>query len=114
MDMVERLNWMDEHYLSHFEKIDVEANISLQESFAAPREAVKPYSITESAVSYTHLDVYKRQVVVVVGIRGLISFIEQRRVEDERNALFDQPGHMTVGKLCRVTFGFAGNGFDAQ
>ena len=54
MDMVERLNWMDEHYLSHFEKIDVEANISLQEPFAAPREAVKP-------VSYTHLDVYKRQ-----------------------------------------------------
>ena len=48
MDMVERLNWMDEHYLSHFEKIDVEANISLQEPFAAPREAVKPYSITES------------------------------------------------------------------
>ncbi len=36
MDMVERLNWMDEHYLSHFEKIDVEANISLQEPFAAP------------------------------------------------------------------------------
>ena len=39
---------MDEHYLSHFEKIDVEADISLQEPFAAPREAVKPYSITES------------------------------------------------------------------
>ena len=39
---------MDEYYLSHFEKIDVEANISLQEPFAAPREAVKPYSITES------------------------------------------------------------------
>ena len=30
MDMVERLNWMDEHYLSHFEKNDVEANISLR------------------------------------------------------------------------------------
>ena len=73
------------------------------------------------AANFLHivLDIFRigcndRAVVVVIGIRGLISFIEQRRVEDKRNSLFDQPGHMTVGKLCRVTFGFTGNGFDAQ
>ena len=41
MDMVERLNWMDEHYLSHFEKIDVEANISLQGSFCCTQGSCK-------------------------------------------------------------------------
>ena len=48
MDMVERLTWMDEHYLSHFDKIDVDAQIGLQEPFAEPRETRKTYSITES------------------------------------------------------------------
>ena len=48
MDMAERLTWMDEHYLSHFDKIDVDAQIGLQEPFAEPRETRKTYSITES------------------------------------------------------------------
>lgn len=48
MDMAERLIWMDEHYLSHFDKIDVDAQIGLQEPFAEPRETRKTYSITES------------------------------------------------------------------
>ena len=73
------------------------------------------------AANFLHivLDIFRigcndRAVVVVVGIRSLVSFIEECRVEDERNALFNEPGHMTVGKLCRITFGFTGNGFDAQ
>ncbi|MEF2574576.1 MAG: insulinase family protein [Eisenbergiella sp.] len=48
MDMAERLIWMDEHYLSYFDKIDVDAQIGLQEPFAEPRETRKTYSITES------------------------------------------------------------------
>ena len=73
------------------------------------------------AADFLHivLDIFRigcndRAVVVVVCLRCFVSFIEQRRVEDKRNSLLNEPGHMSVGKLCRVTFGFAGNGFDAQ
>ena len=45
-------------------------------------------------------------VVMVVRIFELITLIEQRRIEDELNTLTDQPGHMTVRQLCRVTLGF--------
>ena len=45
-------------------------------------------------------------VVMVVRIFKLITLIEQRRIEDELNTLTDQPGHMTVRQLCRVTLGF--------
>ena len=45
-------------------------------------------------------------VVMVVRIFELITLIEQRRIEDELNTLSDQPGHMTVSQLGRVTLGF--------
>lgn len=48
MDMEERLTWLDEKYLSHFDKIEVDSQIGLQEPFAAPVECRKEYSITES------------------------------------------------------------------
>lgn len=47
MDMAERLNWMDEHYLSHFDKIDVDSEIVLQKPFERPAEIRKEYSVTE-------------------------------------------------------------------
>lgn len=48
MDMAERLTWMDEKYLSHFDRIDADAQIGLQKPFSEPRETRKTYSITES------------------------------------------------------------------
>lgn len=47
MDMAERLIWMDEHYLSHFDKIDVDSAIAWQKPFDAPVEIRKEYSVTE-------------------------------------------------------------------
>ena len=41
MDMVERLNWMDEHYLSHFEKIDVEAKYQSAGAFCCTQGSCK-------------------------------------------------------------------------
>ena len=51
---------------------------------------------------------------MVVRVREFISLIWNTRVENERNFLFDQPGYMSVGKLCRVAFGFAWDGLDAK
>ena len=47
MDMAERLVWMDEHYLSHFDKTDVDSEIVLQKPFEKPTEVRKEYSVTE-------------------------------------------------------------------
>lgn len=47
MDMAERLAWMDEHYLSHFDKIDVDSRIAVQKPFEKPAEVRKEYSVTE-------------------------------------------------------------------
>ena len=46
---------------------------------------------------------YDRTVVMVIGILKFIALIEKRRIEDKVNALFDQPGHVTVSQLGRVT-----------
>jgi len=48
MDMAERLNWMDENYLSHFDRIEVDSAILPQTPFTAPAESRKEYSVTES------------------------------------------------------------------
>lgn len=47
MDMAERLAWMDEHYLSHFDKIEVDSQIGTQDAFPKPVEVRKEYSVTE-------------------------------------------------------------------
>ena len=44
----------------------------------------------------------------------LVALIKQSGVKDKINALLNQPGHMTMSQLCRITFGFAGNGFNAK
>ena len=53
-------------------------------------------------------------VVMVVGPLHLVPLIKQRRVEDEIHLLPDQPLHMPMGQLGRITFGFAGDGLDSQ
>lgn len=48
MDLAERLQWMDEHYLRHYEKTDFagSALITLQKPFEEPIERTVSYSIT--------------------------------------------------------------------
>ncbi len=47
MDMAEKLAWIDENYLSHYDSREVDSEIALQQPFAAPVERVVPYSIPE-------------------------------------------------------------------
>ena len=49
MDMVEKLEFMDEKYLSHFEEIQVDSEIALQKPFEGEsRVFIKEYPISES------------------------------------------------------------------
>ncbi len=45
MDMEEKLNWMDQEYLSKFEKIQIDSKIKLQKPFGKTREVEIPYPI---------------------------------------------------------------------
>lgn len=47
MDMAEKLEWMDEKYLSQFDKIEVDSALTRQESFEKPAEKYKEYPIME-------------------------------------------------------------------
>ncbi len=47
MDMEEKLNWIDEKYLSNFEYKEIDTKITLQEPFTETREIIKAYSVTE-------------------------------------------------------------------
>ncbi len=47
MDMIERLTYLDEAYLSHFDRIEVDSEVTRQKAFAAPVEASFPYSIMQ-------------------------------------------------------------------
>lgn len=46
MDMEEKLNWLDEQYLSKFEQIEVDSEIKAQAPFADVLELTQTYSIT--------------------------------------------------------------------
>ena len=48
MDMVEKLQFIDEHYLSQFDYLAIDSEIALQKSFDKPIEICRKYSITES------------------------------------------------------------------
>lgn len=48
MDMEERLNWMDQEYLSKYDKISVDSQIGHQEAFSEVRNVQMDYSVTES------------------------------------------------------------------
>ncbi|MEG2439911.1 MAG: insulinase family protein [Acetivibrio sp.] len=47
MDIEERLKWMDLHYLSKFDKVEVDSSIKMQEPFGKMQETVEEYSIGE-------------------------------------------------------------------
>ena len=48
MDMIEKLEFIDEKYLSKFDRIEVDSEVKSQEAFKEPREMKTAYSITES------------------------------------------------------------------
>lgn len=45
MDAVEKLLWLDEHYLSHYDRDDFDTRIHTQEPFDQPVYSVKKYSV---------------------------------------------------------------------
>lgn len=47
MDMAEKLIWLDEAYLSQYDKIEIDSHIEFQPMFAAPVESVLSYPLTE-------------------------------------------------------------------
>lgn len=57
MDVVEKLAWMDEEYLSKYEAIELDSEIKLQKPFEKPVEVTHKYSIssTESEENNTYL-----------------------------------------------------------
>ncbi len=57
MDMEERLNWLDEHYLSDFDYQEVDSEINEQKPFTKPVDIIQEYSITtdESERDNTYL-----------------------------------------------------------
>ncbi len=51
---------------------------------------------------------------MVAGMFILVMLVRYARIENVRYILMHQPGNMTVNKLCRIAFGFAGDGFNTQ
>lgn len=47
MDMAEKLEWLDEAYLSHYDKKEVDSHIDMQKPFTEPKDSRITYSITE-------------------------------------------------------------------
>ena len=47
MDIEERLNWMDEEYLSKYEYLEIDSEIKLQPAFDKMQTVKKPYAISE-------------------------------------------------------------------
>lgn len=48
MDMAEKLSWIDEHYLSHFDYLEIDSTIGTQEAFEKPMDFTEQYSVTEN------------------------------------------------------------------
>ncbi|MBR2565690.1 MAG: insulinase family protein [Paenibacillus sp.] len=57
MDMEEKLQWLDEHYLSNYDRIQIDSEIKLQPAFPKRVDVVKSYSAgsTESEVDNSFL-----------------------------------------------------------
>ena len=51
---------------------------------------------------------------MILGFLGLLMFVEYTGMENGLDALVNQPLHLTVGKLCRITGRFRRDGFHAQ
>lgn len=48
MDMAEKLTFLDQEYLSAFERIDIDSTVQWQQAFTEPVYVEKPYAITEA------------------------------------------------------------------
>ena len=48
MDIAEKLDWIDQNYLSRYDALSIDSSIALQEPFKTPAEVHKEYSITEA------------------------------------------------------------------
>ena len=48
MDMAEKLQFIDEHYLSAFDRLEIDSQIPMQKAFDKPIEVKKYFSVTES------------------------------------------------------------------
>ena len=48
MDVVEKLQWLDEEYLCHYEQTEPNSEVKTQEAFKEPVELVKKYSISST------------------------------------------------------------------
>lgn len=49
MDMAEKLRFLDEKYLSAFERLEIDSEPKRQEPFAAPRRVVREYPVSDEA-----------------------------------------------------------------
>ncbi|WP_124065954.1 insulinase family protein [Clostridium sp. E02] len=60
MDMVEKLTWLDQEYLSHYEATQIDSRIERQKPFESPVEEETYYSITEgeSEDNATYLSIH--------------------------------------------------------
>lgn len=75
MDVEEKLRWMDEEYLSHYEKIEIDSAIRVQKPFEKPVEILKKYPIssTESEEDNTYLS-YNMVVGTVLDKKLYLAF----------------------------------------
>jgi len=48
MDVAEKLNWIDEKYLSHFDKLEIDSSIKTTPSFNGMHEVTRFYSVPEN------------------------------------------------------------------
>ena len=48
MDVAEKLNWIDEHYLSRFDRLEIDSSIKTSKPFDKIKETVKKYPIAEN------------------------------------------------------------------
>ena len=87
MDMEERLTWLDENYLSAFDRIDVDSEICPQKPFDAPRRCKEVYPITseESEEDATYLS-YN------VSVGNVLDKERYRAFDILDFALFSSPG----------------------
>ena len=51
---------------------------------------------------------------MIVGIGKFVTLIGNAGVENKVSLVLYQPCHMAMGQLCRITFRFAGDGFNSE
>ena len=54
MDVVSKLDWLDKAYLSHYDQIELDSAVGMQQPFEKPGEVVKKYSIASSESEQDH------------------------------------------------------------